>query len=81
MASVEARRIADLDLDRVPDPDGEVRVLVGVEDCVRLVEHGYEVRLHRALPVRPLDGRLIAADDDVRAWFAERVRGTGRSAS
>ena len=32
--------LADLDLDRVPDPDGGVRLLADLDQCVRLVERG-----------------------------------------
>jgi hypothetical protein len=71
-------RVADFDLDRIPDPEGTVRVLVDLEAAEELVRRGYEVRLHRAVPVQPLDQRLIAQDDDVRAWFDERIRPTGQ---
>jgi hypothetical protein len=72
-------RMAELDLDRVPDPEGMVRVLVDLQEVSRLVQQGFEVRLHRAVPVRPLDPRLIPGDDEVRAWFDERIRATGRN--
>ena len=45
----------DLDVDRVPDAKGRVRALVTVEDCVRLLDRGLEVRLYRAHPHEPLD--------------------------
>jgi hypothetical protein len=77
--NVNLTEVADLDVDRVPDPTGEVRVLVGPDDCVRLLDRGMEVRLHRAVPIRPLDPDLIADDASVRAWFDERIRPTGRS--
>ena len=32
-----AKMVADLDLDRVPDPKGPIRVLVNAEDAARLV--------------------------------------------
>jgi hypothetical protein len=72
-------RVADLDLDRVPDPEGEIRVLVTADDLERLRRQGFEVRVHREMPVRPLDPRLIADDADVRAWFSDQVRGTGEA--
>jgi hypothetical protein len=74
---VDLARVADLDLDRVPDPVGGIRVIVDVDDCRRLLESGFEVRLQRALPVRPLDPRLVPGDDDVRARFEARLRGAG----
>jgi hypothetical protein len=71
-------RVADFDLDRIPDPESAVRVLVDLEAAEQLVRQGYEVRLHRAVPVQPLNPELIAQDDDVRAWFDERIRPTGQ---
>lgn len=75
----DLEHIADFDVDRVPDPEGRVRLLVDLEECRRLLDGGFEVRLQRAVPVRPLDVRLVATEDDVRAWFDERVREAGRN--
>jgi hypothetical protein len=75
---VDPARVADLDVDRVPDPAGGTRVLLEVADCVRLLQAGYEVHLHRAMPKRPLERGLRGDDDNVRAWFEENVRSTGR---
>lgn len=71
------RGVDDLDVDRVPDPEGGVRVLVDVAECVRLLEGGYEVRLQRAVPVRPFDARLLTGDDEARSWIEQRVREAG----
>lgn len=76
----DLERVADLDVDRVPDPEGGVRVLVDADECARLIDGGFEVRLQRAVPVRPLDPSLVAGDDEVRAWFEERVREAGGAA-
>jgi hypothetical protein len=70
--------VADLDLDRVPDPAGGVRLIVTADEAAELVERGYEVHLLRALPVQPLDDALITEDDDVRAWLEDQVRGIDR---
>jgi hypothetical protein len=70
--------VADLDLDRVPDPEGRVRVLITSEEATRLVERGYEVHLLRALPVTPLDRELVMDDDSVTEWLEDRVRGIER---
>lgn len=74
-----AGQVADLALDRIPDPEGGVRLLLDADECAELLERGFEVRLHRAVPVRPLDQSLMADDDAVRAWFDERTRGTGQA--
>jgi hypothetical protein len=71
-----AGRVADLDLDRVPDAGGEVRVLLDLADVGRLAEQGLEVHVERALPVQPLDPALVTDDADVQAWLAARVRGS-----
>ncbi len=71
-------RLADLDLDRVPDPEGGVRVLADLDTCVRLVREGFEVRLLRPLPLRPLGASMRAGDADVRAWLEDRLRGVPR---
>jgi len=66
-------QLSDLDLDRLPDPAGEMRVLVDPNDISRLVDQGFEVRLLRAVPVQPLDPALIASDEDVESWYTERL--------
>jgi hypothetical protein len=75
----DLERVADLDLDRIPDPDGQVRLLLTVDDSVRLLEDGYEVRLHRVLPVRPLEQELVESDEAARAWLEERMKGLDRA--
>jgi hypothetical protein len=73
-------RVADLDLDRVPDPEGAVRVLITAEDAERLLEQGFEVRLLRAHAVRPLDPALISDDAHVESWLDEQTAGIKREA-
>ena len=73
-AAVE-QRVSDLDLDRVPDAAGELRVLLTPDDVGRLTAQGFEVRVQQTLPVRPLDPGLVADDDAVREWFDATVRG------
>ena len=69
--SAELGAVEALDLDRVPDPEGGVRMLVGPDDVARLVAEGYEVRVQAAVEVAPLDPALVADDAEVRAWFDE----------
>jgi hypothetical protein len=75
---VSLERIAELDLDRVPDPAGAVRVVITAEDAARLLAEGYEVRLLRALPVRPLDSSLVMDDESAEAWLDEQTKGLER---
>ena len=53
----------DLDVDRVPDVKGRVRALITVEDCVRLLDRGLEIRLYRAHPHEPLDPKRSKKTD------------------
>ena len=65
----------DLNVDRVPDSSkGEVRALLTVEDLVRLLEQGLEVRLFRAHPFEPLDPALIVTDAAFKRWLDEKVK-------
>ena len=77
-ADVALESVADLDLDRVPDPQRGVRVLVTAEDVVALLERGYEVRLHRLARLEPLRPELRVEDDEAIAWLEERVQGIRR---
>jgi hypothetical protein len=63
----------DLNIDRVPDSKGEVRALITVEDLVRLLEQGLEVRLFRAHASEPLDPALIVTDTSFKRWLDEQV--------
>jgi hypothetical protein len=80
-ADVPLGRVADLDLDRVPDPQGGVRVLVTTDEIVALLERGYEVRLHRVVRAEPLRSELRVDDDAAIAWLEERVQGIPREES
>jgi hypothetical protein len=73
---MDMRQVADMDLDRVPDPEGGVRLLVDMDEAARLVESGLEVTLVQAAPAGPLDPSLIMDDDAARAWLDERLGGT-----
>ena len=63
----------DLDVDRVPDVKGRVRALITVEDCVRLLDRGLEIRLYRSHPHEPLDRALIVTDKSFRQWLDKQV--------
>jgi hypothetical protein len=76
--SMDMRSVADLNMDRVPDPEGGVRLLVDIEEAARLVESGFEVTLVAAAPAGPLDPALVMDDEAARAWLEERFRGVER---
>jgi len=73
-------RVADLDLDRVPDPRGDVRLLVSRDDLAKLLDEGYEVRLYRTVRPQPLSPDLVVSDDEAMRWLEERVQGIPREA-
>jgi hypothetical protein len=77
-ADVPLGRVADLGLDRVPDPQGGVRLLVTIDEIVALLERRYEVRLHRLARAEPLSPELRVGDDAAIAWLEERVQGIPR---
>jgi hypothetical protein len=73
---MDMRRVADMDLDRVPDPEGGVRLLVDMDEAARLVGSGFEVTIVQAAPAGPLDPSLIMDDATAAAWLDERLGGT-----
>jgi hypothetical protein len=73
---IDMRSVADMDLDRVPDPGEDVRLLVDMDEAARLVESGFEVTIVKAAPAGPLDPSLIMDDDAAAAWLDERLGGT-----
>ena len=71
-------RVADLDLDRVPDAHGDVRLLINPDELARLLDEGYEVRLYRTVRPHPLSPDLVMSDDEAVRWLEERVQGIPR---
>jgi len=69
---------ATLDLDRLPDAKGEVRLLLTADDARRLLEQGFEVHLKAAIPVRPLAKEMIMSDAQSERWLKEQVQGLPR---
>jgi hypothetical protein len=70
--------VDELDIDRVPDPEGGVRAVVTAEEAARLAERGYEIRLLQPVPVKPLDPSLVTDDAEAQRWLEERVQGIER---
>jgi hypothetical protein len=69
----ELATLEGLNLDWLADRYGRLRALVTAEECGRLLDLGYEVRLRRHHPVKPLDPRLVANDEFVRRWIEDRL--------
>lgn len=78
MTTVET--VASMDLDRLPDLDGQVRALLTLDEIGALVESGHEVHIRAAVPIAPLDQSSILDDRAAQAWLEERVAGIPRKA-
>ncbi len=72
--------VTALDLDRLPDRDGDVHLLITLDEAAMLVENGYEVHLSAALHAAPLDPSLVMDDKDSMAWLEAQVDGIPRQA-
>jgi hypothetical protein len=76
--NVALTHVSDLDLDRIPDPQGGVRVVINADELAELVRRGYEVRVYRTVPLEPLNPDLVGSDEDAMRWLEERVAGIPR---
>ncbi len=54
---VALSQVSDLDLDRIPDPQGGVRVVVTADELAELVRRGFEVRVYPHHPARAAEPR------------------------
>jgi hypothetical protein len=79
--SGDLSRTDEIDVFRVPSPDGAIRVLATPEELERLLDQGFELHLHRAYPIRPLDPALIETDDAVQHWLTDWLRELGQASS
>jgi hypothetical protein len=70
-----------LDLDRLPDAQGQVRLLVSADDARRLLEQGFEVHLKAAVPVAPLAPSLVMSDAQAKTWLEQQLKGIPRQRS
>ena len=73
-----AEELAALDLDRVPDEEGVVRLLLTPDELAAVVESGFEVVVNAVLPVRALADSMVLDDESAAAWFDDQVRGIQR---
>jgi hypothetical protein len=76
--SGDLSRIDEIDVFRVPSPEGQIRVLAMPNELEHLLELGFELHLHRAHPIRPLDPTLIESDEGVQDWLADWYREVSR---
>jgi hypothetical protein len=66
---------AGMDLDRLPDVDGQVRLLLTPDDARRLLAMGVPVHLEKAHPVAPLPGERVMNDTEAKSWLEKRLKG------
>ena len=69
---------AELALDRLPDVSGKVRLLISPADAQRLLDRGFEVRLIAAVPVKPLDPKLVMTNEQSKGMLEAQVKGLPR---
>ena len=69
---------ATLDLDRLPDAKGKIKLLVSAEDMQRLLDNGHQVNVTATVPVAPLDEELVLSDREAKRWLNEQVKGIPR---
>jgi hypothetical protein len=63
-----------IDVDRIPDTKGRVKALLSTDDCIRLLDEGFEIRLFRAHPIEPLKRDLIVSDKAFDKWLKDQLR-------
>jgi len=73
------RVISELGLDRLPDREGKLHLLIAPDDARRLLEHGARVELLSVTPVAPLSPALILTDEAAGADLERRVKGVPRA--
>ena len=70
--------VEDLALDRLPDVDGKVRLLLSADHARELVSRGFEVHLLGTIPVAPLAPALVMTDKQSKAWLEKQLKGIPR---
>ena len=69
---------ASLALDRLPDVNRKVRLLISADDARRLLERGFEVHLLAAVPVAPLDRSMRMSNKQAKNWLEGQLKGIPR---
>ena len=70
--------VSELALDRLPDRKGRIQVLITADEARRLLDRGVELQLHSAVPVAPLDKRVILTDEQAKQALEKRLEGVTR---
>ena len=69
---------AEMDLDRLPDVAGRVRLLLTPDDARRLLAMGVPVHLDKAHPLRPLPREQVMSDEQAQSWLDNQLKGLPR---
>ena len=70
--------VSALGLDRLPDSNGEIRLLLTADDARKLLEQGFEVHLKSAHPVKPLEQSFILTDKAAKKWLDGQLKSLPR---
>ena len=70
--------VEDLALDRLPDVDNKVRLLLSPDDARELLKRGFEIHLLGTIPVAPLDPSLVMTDKQSKALLEAQLKGIPR---
>ena len=70
--------IEDLALDRLPDVDGQVRLLLSADHAHELLSRGFEIHLLGTVPVAPLAPSLVMSDKQATDWLEKQLKGIPR---
>jgi hypothetical protein len=73
------RLVSELGLDRLPDRDRKIHLLITADDARRLLERGVQVELLSVNPVAPLNPSLVFTDEAARADLERRLKGVPRA--
>lgn len=73
------RVVSELGLDRLPDRDRKIHLLITADDARRLLERGVQVELLSVNPVAPLNPSLILTDEAAREDLERRLKGVPRA--
>jgi hypothetical protein len=70
--------VEDLALDRLPDVDGKVRLLLTADHARELLSRGFQIHLLGTIPVAPLDPSLVMTDKQSAAALEAQLKGIPR---
>ncbi len=70
--------VSELALDRLPDRNGRIHVLISADEANCLLEQGIAVKLLAVIPIAPLEKSLVMTDVQAQHSLERRVKGIPR---